>query len=175
MLLQTNRTNPTSWVLASFLFAGCAAPPLVDAMPSTPVIAAPTRSPGPPPNAPWESRDDADELFDCLGPDTCPANLEDRARHRAAASFGCQDEQIVTKARPASGLVVHGSTMIFGGGQMVEVHAQAAEGGDAFEVSGCGWFGVLDCVHANRTVRNSRQTYENTADRVCLWAHPPKR
>jgi hypothetical protein len=111
----------------------------------------------------------AAELFDCLGPSVCP-DLEARAKRRAAAAFGCALEDIQTKERPTRGLAVNLPTMLINAQGKVELHVQAPRPGNAFYVRGCGQEGLLACVWANRSVRTADVSYENTEDRVCLWA-----
>jgi hypothetical protein len=109
-------------------------------------------------------------MFDCLGPDACPASMEERARHRAAVAFGCKPEDIQTKARVTRGLAVNSSKMVFTGKGTAQIHVNGPKPGEAFYVSGCGQKGLLACVWANRSVHTSEATYENTEDRLCLWA-----
>jgi hypothetical protein len=114
---------------------------------------------------------DEAELFDCLTPDACPASLEERARRRAATNWTCSMETIAATQRPTSGLSVVGSQMLLSAQGRAELHVQpGVKGGVAFSLVGCGRSGVLACVPAHRTVVTASATYDNTDDRVCLWA-----
>jgi hypothetical protein len=96
--------------------------------------------------------------------------MVERARRRAAIAFKCSADQISTTARPAQGLSYQPTMMQFTSQGNVQIAVKSSKPADAFDVSGCGQKGILVCVWANRSVRTPDTTYENTADRLCLWA-----
>jgi hypothetical protein len=190
-VLDTKPMRPhTCTILSSLagtsLLIGCAsaelppAPPPETWHPSAPqaettTASPPSPSPTPlarkPPATRWNAdSDNTAELYDCIAPSACPASLEDRAKRRAAQAFGCSVDAIEAKARRTKGLAINPPKMIFNQKGTMQLHVNAPRPGDAFYVSGCGQKALLACVWANRSVHTPEVTYENTEDRVCLWA-----
>jgi len=175
LLCNLGMRQPVGLAVAASLLFGCNTPEPRAPEPEPPWVHTPS-APAPPPVArtiqphPWGSQsDNTAELYSCLGPDACPGTLEDRARSRAAAAFACAPEEVTMAARPTRGLGVHAPQMVFGKEGQVQVQVQT-RAGEAFTVAGCGQQGILACVWANRSVHTSTTTYENTEDRLCLWA-----
>jgi hypothetical protein len=151
-------TEPPSYPRETRTPALVSAPPVFVAAPPPP----------PPPKTFSANSDNVPELFDCLGAQVC-GTLEQRARRRAAAAFKCPADQIETKERSTHDLSVKGSLMVWNPLGHAEFHV-APKPGKAFYVRGCEQRGLLACVSVNRSVRTADKTYENTDDRICLWA-----
>jgi hypothetical protein len=145
--------------------------PAPAALPYVPATPYQPYTPKPANDKRWTSdSDNTAELYDCLGPSACPASLAERAKRRAAASFGCTPEEITATERHHLAVGVKAPSMLFSARGTVQLHLDFAKKGDAFDVSGCGQKGLLACVWANRSVQTSSASYQNTDDRVCLWA-----
>jgi hypothetical protein len=138
------------------------------------------------------------EITECVAPRRCPAADIEKVRQKAAAAFVCPlssvDVARRTDARtePLAGLSLgylpdslymavflpeYKRQFVF-----LKSHNAAGFGqGDAsvilrtetasfFQAAGCGAWGIALCAMANRRVRTSGSTYENTDDRVCFWS-----
>jgi hypothetical protein len=135
------------------------------------------------------------DLLDCVKPGECPRSDEGKARRKAERTFNCSPALVDAALRRDA--VVDDSALneerfslppseqtyfISTGGSLRTASAFESlfvqkETASVFQVVGCEQWGVVVCATGNRTVRTPDTTYENTADRVCLWGRiePPSR
>jgi hypothetical protein len=127
------------------------------------------------------------ELTQGMVPGSCPQSDEGKVRRLASRAFDCAPESTLAVAKrddapfrvrdgrvevtlPESERTFALSRSSWMSTAQGEVHViLRADTTQIYEVAGCGAWGTLACVTANRSVRTEATTYENTADRLCLW------
>jgi hypothetical protein len=127
------------------------------------------------------------DFEDCAGDDACPRTDQGKARRKAGVAFRSAAEIVevaeIKDARiddsvPNEEVFVlpdeRGSFFISTGPSIetadssVSLLVQKGTASVYEVVEGQQW-GVVVCVLANRSIRTPTKTYENTADRICLW------
>jgi hypothetical protein len=181
-----------------FVLAGCkaghaGAAPDARSMEPIPLLAALADVPIPTGVAPYPQHPSLDpkwdwsELTACTKTDRCPATDEGNALRKATASFACAtDIAAEVPLAPNDGtnfgeqISLAGTKYRFAVPDSESIEAAwgsvhvAVKPGDAkaFLVAGCHRWGVVACVTGNRSLRTVDTTYENTSDRLCVWAEP---